>query len=428
MSVVGIIAEYNPLHQGHLFHFRQSLKETGADYAICIMSSNFVQRGEPAIFDKWARTKMALGIGIDLVIELPSAFACSSAEYFALAAVQILDSLNCVDYLCFGSEEGKIGNLERAAEFLANESREFKTELKKALDEGLSFAAARQKALSNCKNVPRGISSVLSEPNNILSVEYIKAIKRSESKIKPVTIKRIGQGYNSIEHAASFSSATAVRHYLSKIDGINCSDFDSSKLMKDGFLINNLPESSLEIISKETALGRGPVFPEALESILLYLLRKTPVNELKKLPYVAEGLENRLKDAAISSVSLSEVISGTVTSRYPASRIRRILCAMLTGMTADFLEELKENRYAQYIRILGFNEKGRSLLNKIKKNSKLPIITKPASYIKLSNPLARKLFEHEIRTTDAYALAYPDIKQRIGGTELKSGPVYFKHN
>jgi len=427
MSVVGIIAEYNPLHQGHLYHFRQALEETGADFVVCVLSSNFVQRGEPAIFDKWARTRMALAIGAHLVLELPSAFSCASAEYFASAAVRILDSLNCVDFLCFGSEEGKIENLKSAAEFLAYENEEFKSRLKNFLDEGLSFAVARQKALSGCKSVPESVVSVLSKPNNILSVEYIKAIKRMESKIEPVTIKRIGQGYNSLERAASYSSATAVRYHLGLIKSrIGCDSPDPAILEEDGFLVSNLPESSLRIISEEITLGRGPVFPEAFETTLLYLLRKTPVSELKKLPYMEEGLENRLKDAAISSVSLPEVISRVVTNRYPASRIRRILCSLLTGLQGEFLDKLKQNGYAQYIRILGFSEKGRNLLNKIKKNTKLPVITKPAGYIKLQDPLARELFEHEIRATDAYVLALPGKNLRKGGTELQSRPVYSK--
>ncbi|NMA66713.1 MAG: nucleotidyltransferase [Clostridiaceae bacterium] len=419
MFVAGIIAVYNPLHEGHLFHFNKTLKETGADFAVCILSSNFVQRGEPSIVNKWARTRMALDIGVDLVIELPSAFSCASAEYFASAAVRILDSLNCVDYLCFGSEEGKIQDLESTAEFLANESEEFKIELKKGMDKGLSFAAARQRAIISCKNVPDNIGSILNKPNNILGVEYIKAIKRLGSSIKPVTIKRQGQDYNSIELAASFSSATSIRHHLAETVKLNSTMFET-----DTFINSNLPKSSLEIIKNEINHGRGPVFSETFEIILFHLLRQTPLSELKKLPYVAEGLENRLKDAAMNSISLLDLISKVVTSRYPTSRIKRILCALLTGLSAELLEELKTNGYAQYIKILGFNEKGRILLNKIKKSTDIPIITQPASYTKLSNPLAIRLFEHEIRSNDTYVLAYPDAKQRIGGSELRSRPLY----
>lgn len=420
MSVVGIIAEYNPLHEGHLFHLQSALKETGADFCVCVLSSSFVQRGEPAIFNKWARTQMALNIGADLVLELPCAFSCASAEYFASGAVRILDSLNCVDYLCFGSEEGKIENLEKTAELLIDESSEFKIELRRALDSGLSYAAARQKAVSSCSGIPKSISSVLDKPNNILSIEYIKAIKRIGSNIKPVTIKRVGQGYNSLEPANSFSSATAIRQHLSRIFG------GGTSLSDDVFLNNNLPASSLEIMTEEIACGRGPVLPEAFETLLLHLIRSTPSKVLKTLPYMEEGLENRLKYAAINSVSLSELISRAVSVRYPASRIRRILCALLTGMTAEFLEELKSNGYAQYIRVLGFNEKGRQLLAKVKKEVHLPLLTKPVSYNRLENQLAQQLFEYESRATDAYVLAYPNAKQRLGGSEFRSQPIYYK--
>lgn len=427
MSVVGVIAEYNPFHEGHAYHLKNAKKITEASACVCVLSSNFVQRGEPAVINKWARTKIALMSGADLVIELPAAFSCASAEYFASAAVKILDSLSCVDYLCFGSEEGSLSKIEQVAQYLAHEHDDFKKSLKSFLDQGLSFAAARQEALKSINQKTdntsdinfSSISSVLDKPNNILGIEYIKAIKRLKSNIKPVTIERVGEGYNSLRHASSFSSATAIRRYLASFTGYE-------NILEDDFLKSNLPRTSLEVLAHEFSIGRGPVFPEAYELILLNLLRRTPEYELKKLPYVGEGLENRLKDAALTSTSIQELVSKVVTSRYPSSRIKRILCALLTGMTGEFLDELKHHGYAQYIRILGFNERGRKILSQYKKKVSLPIITKAANYTKMESPQLRRLFMNEIHSTDAYVLGYPDPRQRIGGSEFKEQPLYLK--
>ncbi len=437
MTVVGIISEYNPLHQGHAYHLENARKKAEADACVCVLSSSFVQRGEPALLSKWARARMAISAGADLVLELPSAFSCASAEYFASGAVRILESLNCVNYLCFGSEAGILTDLEQAAQALAFESHDFKFHLKKALDEGLSFAVARQKAFqaiqpneknfntsviaatSTSSNSPNSIADILNKPNNILGIEYIKAIKRMGGSMVPLTVERKGEGYHSLVQTSSFASATAIRKYLADAPAPIC--FES-----DAFLHNNLPQSSLEILSCEFAQGRGPVFLDAYEAIILYLLRSSTGKALSDLPYMGEGLENRLKEAALKSASLKELVSSVVTSRYPASRIKRILCALLTGLTGEFLEVLKGNGYAQYIRVLGFNETGRKLLAGIKKKVQLPIITKPANYTKLENPLAKRLFELEIRATDSYVLGYVNPTERLGGTEFNASPVFIK--
>ncbi|NLB79364.1 MAG: nucleotidyltransferase [Clostridiaceae bacterium] len=434
MSVVGIISEYNPLHLGHLHHIKYARKATNAQGCICILSSNFVQRGEPAIVSKWARIQMALFSGADLVLELPSAFSCASAEYFSSGAVSILQSLGVVDYLCFGSEEGNIDALETAAEQFAYESESFKKTLKNGLSEGLSYAVARQKALetvlinNNSKIGPNdyndtkvnNVISAIGKPNNILGIEYIKALKRLKSPIKPVTIKRIGEDYNSLERASTHSSATAIRKHIQDVFNSN------SSYNQDTFLNNNLSKECLKVLLDEFSSGRGPVFPEAFESMLLYAFRIKSADEICSLPYMEEGLENRLKEAAMESISYNELVRKTVTKRYPASRIKRILFSMLTGMTGEFLNELKNNGYSQYIRVLGFNETGRALLSEMKKRATLPIITKPASYNELDNKLSVKLFEHEARATDAYVLGYPVPKERIGGMEFITSPIYFK--
>ncbi len=423
MSVVGIIAEYNPLHNGHTHHLEYARKMTSSQSCVCVLSSNFVQRGEPALISKWARTKMALSSGADLVLELPSAFSCASAEYFASGAVSILNSLGIIDYLSFGSEVGNIEDLQIAAEILAYEEDDFKENLRQELDKGLSFAVARQAALKSVLaqragyNVENTIDAI-NKPNNILGIEYLKAIKRFNSSMKPVTILRKGQGYNSLDRTSSFSSATAIRHHLKESP-------DKALINNDPFMQSNMSEACLDILFQEIESGRTPVFPNNFTDILLHSLRSMPLNSIASLPYMGEGLENRLKKAAIESVSFDDIVNKVVTSRYPASRIKRILFSLLTGMTEEFLNELKVNGYAQYIRVLGFNDAGRDLLSSMKKSASLPLLVKPANFLKLEN-LAKKLFEHEIRATDAYVLGYSDPSQRIGGQEYTCSPIYFK--
>lgn len=434
MSVVGIIAEYNPLHFGHIHHLNYARDATKAQGLVCVLSSNFVQRGEPAIVSKWVRTQMALASGADLVVELPSAFSCASAEYFATGAVSILNNLGIVDYLCFGSEEGCIETLEPVAEQFACENETFTEALKDGLNNGLSYALARQKALEAALLNNEAVSdktyydetkinsviNAVSKPNNILGIEYIKALKRLNSTIEPITTKRIGQDYNSLERASSYSSATSIRQHIQEILTSGLS-YDT-----DAFLQNNMAEKCLKVMLAEFESGRGPVFPETFENILLYAFRTKSISEIRSLPYIEEGLENRLKQAALESASYHELVGKVVTKRYPASRIKRILISMLTGMTGEFLDELKNNGYAQYIRVLGFNETGRTLLSEMKNKAQLPMITKPASYNILDNKLAVKLFEHEVRSTDTYVLGYHNPKHIIGSQEYTYSPIYSK--
>jgi predicted nucleotidyltransferase len=416
MSVLGIVAEYNPLHKGHAWHIRKSLEETGAEAAVCVLSSQFVQRGEPALVNKTARTLMALQNGIDLVVELPCAFSCASAEYFASAAVGILHSLGVVTTLSFGSEEGTLEVLSRTADVLIEEPHEYKAALKGFLDEGLSFPAARQRALESYLP-PESLDAVAS-PNNILAIEYLKALKRLKSPIQPITIPRVGQGYNESQIGADFSSATAIRNFL-RSTGKNGANYfpDSDELSR------NMPGTSLSILASEMNAGRGPVFPDVFESILLYLLRTSPGSSLTALPFMEEGLHNRLKKAAMEEDSLEGVIKSCTTGRYPSSRVKRILCSLLLGMTDVFFGELKDNGYVQYIRVLGFNDKGRGLLARARKKAFLPILVKPSHYKRLENPLARKLFEYEIKATDIYALAYRHPANKKGGQELTTPVV-----
>jgi Protein of unknown function (DUF795). len=429
MPVLGIVAEYNPLHSGHEWHIKKSRELTGADHAVCVLSSQFVQRGEPAIVSKWARTRMALECGIDLVIELPCPFSCASAEYFASAAVRLLDSLGVVDYISFGSESGTLESLSRAADFLAEETPEFREALRKRLDSGMSFPAARQAALRDF--LDDRTCEAVSSPNNILGIEYLKALRKTGSGLKPVTIPRIGQGYSEKSLGYRYSSATAIRNHIMsrfKADEIYAGDTGNSvNKPTAGSLLEgleeNMPESSLKILDEEFRQGRGPVFFRDFEDVLLYRLRTASDEELSALPYMEEGLANRLRQASTDCKSLEEVLNYCTTNRYPTSRISRILCSLLLGTTGSFLEELKNAGYVRYIRVLGFNEKGRKLLSAARKKASLPIITRPAGYRRIRDSLAKRLFEFDARATDVYVLGYKRPELKKGHSEFRTMPV-----
>jgi predicted nucleotidyltransferase len=380
MSVLGLVVEYNPFHNGHSYHLEQARKLTGAELSVCVMSGNFIQRGEPALVNKWARTKAAILSGIDLVIELPVVYSMASAEFFAFGAVKILDSLGLVDYICFGSENGTMGQFESIADILLQEPPLYKNILKEYLFKGYSFPSSREFALRQYLNETGtntdNLDQIISTSNNILGVEYIKALKRLNSKIKPFTIKRINNTYNCHELTGSISSATAVRKSISEnIEGdSNCN------------LAQTLPSHSLSVLNEEFRCKRGPVFPVRYEDLILSFLRKMPLEKIADAPYVGEGLENRLKRAANDSGSLDELIEKACTRRYTRTRIQRILFSILIGLSADDFRQFNSYGGPQYIRVLGFNKKGRDLLSAAKAKATLPIIVKTADYKKTCNP------------------------------------------
>jgi len=271
MKALGLIVEYNPFHNGHLYHLQQSRAVTGCEYVICVMSGNFIQRGEPALVNKWARARMALLSGVDLVLELPAVYAVSSAEFFAYGAVKILDSLGIVDSICFGSESGRIEDLDFIAGIVSEEPEPYKLFLKENLDKGLSFPAAREAALkSYLASGPKScddIRSLLNSSNNILGIEYLKALKRLKSRIKPHTIRRISNSYHTGELTGAISSATAIRKNI----------FDSVSLPEKAKFFHTMPESSISVLKEEFKNGTGPVFSSSFDLILLSILRKTPV-------------------------------------------------------------------------------------------------------------------------------------------------------
>ncbi len=412
MNVLGLIVEYNPFHNGHLLHLETSKRLSGADYVVCVMSGNFIQRGEPALVNKWARTKAALLSGVDLVLELPVVYAMSSAEYFAYGSVRILDSLGVVNSICFGSESGSIEALGHLAGILCDEPQEYREFLRESLDKGLSFPASRQAALEKyCKGIhdhDSDINGILGSSNNILGIEYLKALKKTGSSIAPLTMPRVHNSYNCEKLSGSISSATSIRKGI---------DEWLTKDISPGFE-KTVPGTTLAILKEEIEEGRGPVFPKNFEQVLLALIRSMPIEYLKNTPFISEGLENRIKNAAESCGTFEEMINHAATKRYTKTRIQRIIMSTLTGLSSNEFHEFNNHGGPQYLRILGFNTKGRKLLSTINKKACLPVITKPADFKRSCNPLLRRMLEIEAHSTDMYVLAYKNPEHRKGGQDF----------
>ena len=374
MKISALIAEFNPFHAGHkllIDHMRQE-----SDGIIAIMSGNFVQRGECSIYKKAERCRAALKNGVDLVLELPAVFALSSAEGFAKGGVKILDACKVVDTLWFGSECGDIDALKTLADILNEESPFFRKELDKKLSLGASFPAARTFALSKMG----ADASVLKSPNTILAVEYIRALKSIHSDIKPVTIKRIGAGYNEKSCTGEIPSASFMRSLIQNGE-------DADKYMLYNY------EST-------------PLFMKNFNAFIALRLKTASVQELCLLPDCNEELAVRLKKASYLN-TFDEIVSAVSTRRYTQSRIRRILCNLLINNCFKTLPE------PTYIRPLGFSEKGGKILKEMKKTASLPIRTRGGA-IKDDN-----IFLLECQSTDVYNLAHAVE----GGEEFRFSPI-----
>lgn len=391
-NVLGIIGEYNPFHNGHKYHLEKSKQEARADYVINVISGNFVQRGNVSLINKWDKANMALTNGADLVIELPTIYSISSAENFAYGAVKILDSLKIVDYISFGSEACDIDVLDRCADILYRQPSEFVSLLKHELSMGLSFPKARENALLMYLNDIRKYANILSSPNNILAIEYMKALKKLRSSIKPIAIKRINVGYNDLEIKNNFASATAIREKI-----IKNTPAGISKLM---------PPNSYRILYNSIQKGHYVKDISSFEKEILYTLRKMSLKEIANLPDVSEGLEHNIKNAANSCNTISEFMNIIKTKRYTNTRIQRIMLYSLLGITKS---DMKESFKTQpYIRVLGFNDKGKELLSAIShSNPNLNIVTSVKKYID-SNPSKTLLnmLNTDINSTNIYTLGY----------------------
>lgn len=395
MKAVGIIAEYNPFHNGHLYQINKAKELSGADGVVCIMSGNFVQRGQIAICDKWTRAEMALSSGVDLVIELPCYYSLGSAEVFANGGVSSLNALGLIDELWFGSECGDIEKLNEAAIALSNETEQISIDIKKYLDKGMSYPSARTKAYSKSLGLDE---EIMSAPNNILAIEYIKAINKLNRRISPKTITRYKTEYHSTTPSDSFASATAIRKLIS--DGKDFSTY--------------IPIEAYKTWQKAVQNRVAPVFESALDNVVLYKLRSMPLRELANINDVTEGLEYRIKEAAVKSTSACELINIVKTKRYTTSRISRIIWSAVIG-----IKESPFIKKPEYIRVLGLNKTGAKILAKAKKNATLPIITKMADFDISSS----ELIAYDIAATDLFVIGYPDTNKRAGAADFTTSPV-----
>lgn len=377
MKVVGLVTEYNPFHNGHRYHLEQAKRKTGAGFAVVVMSGNFLQRGEPAIIDKFARAEMALACGADLVLEIPAYFACGSAEYFALGAVSLLDSLGIVDAVCFGSECGDIQVLDEIAEVLAEEPLPYKNRLKALLSEGKSFPAAREEALLSCLTALHGSEKedcvslwkdALDSPNNILGIEYLKALKKLNSSMQPVTIERISSGYHDPSLHTGISSATAIRRVI----------LDERRKLQDT-IKGQVPNEVYAILQRESN-RTFPVKSADFSQMLHYrILSVKDWQELAQFFDVSEDLAKRICNLRNSYEGLEDFIARLKTRQFTETRIRRALMHILLGIKEDAVREsIISANGACYIRVLGFHINASVLLSEIKKKSRLPIITKMA--------------------------------------------------
>ena len=391
-KVLGIVCEYNPFHNGHLYHLEELKKITGSNYSIAIMSGNFTQRGSTAIIDKWSRAETALKAGIDLVIELPTLYSISSAENFADGAIHILDSLKIVDYVGFGAETSDIDVLDNIADVLYNEPRAYKTLLSHELNKGISFPKARENALLIYLNNIRKYVNVVSAPNNILGIEYIKALKKYKSIIKPVSIARFEAGHNDLSYKSNIASGTTIRNIIKN------GNFDILRRL--------VPESTYSILMDN--IKQTHVIPDlsVFEKQIFYNLRKMSIEEIKELPDVTEGLEFSIKKTANSCNSIYEFLNIIKSKRYTSTRLQRILLYSLLGITKKDIELSK--KVTPYIRVLGLNNKGKFMISEIaKSNPKLEIITSVKRFLDNSNNKNLKLMlNKDIFATDVYTLGF----------------------
>lgn len=393
-KVLGIIAEYNPFHNGHLYHLEKSKKDTTANYTVAIMSGNFTQRGSTSLIDKWSKAEAAIQSGIDLVIELPVLYATSSAENFAEGAIKILDSLKVVDFISFGAETADIETLDKCADILYREPREYKTLLSHELEKGISYPKARENALMMYLNDIRRFANVLSSPNNILGIEYLKALKKFKSNIQPIAISRFEVGYHDLSYTGNIASSTAIRNMI-KNNGFNA--------------LRNLmtPPSYNTLVQNIKA---GHIIPDisVFEKEIMYVLRKMTIEEISELPDVSEGLEFAIKNTANSCNTLVEFLNIIKSKRYTNTRLQRILLYALLGITKKDMAMSK--KIQPYVRVLGLNNRGKFLISEIAKaNPKLEIITSVKRFTDVNlNKNLKAMLEKDIWATNVYTLGYEE--------------------
>lgn len=396
MSAIGIVCEFNPFHLGHFEHLNESRALVGADTpVVCVMSGDFVQRGGPAVFNKHVRAEAAVLSGADLVFELPVPWCTASAERFAMGAVGLLDSLGVITHLSFGSESGNLAPLTALA--LAASEPETVERIKDRMTGGMPFAAARESVLHERLGEE---ARLLQTPNNILGVEYLKALFALNSSMIPLTTHRTG-----------------TRHDAAG-GGIRRSAGELRSMMEAGENIAPyLPAPARFIPQREMFTGHGPVTMASMEEAVLSRLRRLTEEEVCNLPDATEGLGNRLYKAIRSEYSVESVLSAVKTKRYPLSRLRRMVICGALGVTAQ-----TGGACPPYARLLASSERGRKLLRTMSGKSRLPIVNKPAGAKQLEGEAA-DIFRLTADARDFYVLGYPAVSERRGGSDWRTSPA-----
>lgn len=408
-NVVGIVAEYNPFHNGHFYHLQKAKEKAGASNCICVISGNFTQRGEPSIVNKWMKAYMALCGGANLVIELPVEYSISSAENFASGAVKILSNLGIVDDISFGAECEDLATLNNIANVIYNEPQEYKNILSHELSKGISYPAAREKAIMMYLNDIKRYANVLANSNNILAIEYLKAIKMQKSQLNPVLIKREKVYYNDMRIVDDLASATAIRKMMEQKE--------YSQIRKV------VPKSTYKILGEEFKKENIILGLKQYEKEIIYKLRMMNVGEIANLPDVSEGLEYSIKKASDNCNNLEKLINSIKSKRYTQTRIQRILIYALLGISKTDIEISR--KIMPYARVLGFDEKGKMMLSEIvKSNPKLKVITSVNKFMQIKpkkreEKLQLEMLRKDILATDIYTLGYKDESK---------GNLDFTHN
>ncbi|MCA1053401.1 nucleotidyltransferase [Rossellomorea aquimaris] len=389
MKATGVVVEYNPFHNGHLHHLNETRKTSGADLVIACMSGHFLQRGEPALVSKWARTEMALSSGVDMVIELPYAFATQHAEVFARGAISLLNEIGCESF-CFGSEDGDISSFENTVSLIRQQNREYNDSIKRYMNEGMSYPSALSHAFKDLQADKELID--LSKPNNILGYHYVEARNDIASDLHAYTISRESAGYHD-EHfsSPSIASATSIRKSL------------FSQEREDGVIDQYIPHSTLCTLENYKETFGDYHRWENYWALLQYKILSSSPTRLRDIYEIEEGIEYRMIESAKAALSFSDFMGMLKTKRYTWTRLQRMCLHILTNTTKE--EMIKQHSTPSYIRLLGMNPKGQAFLNARKKVLNLPLISKLSS-------ADQQAISLDIKASEVYSLGLPSPSAR----------------
>ncbi len=406
MKICGVIAEYNPFHNGHARHLAETLQILGSETAIiCVMSGNYTQRGDFAVLEKYRRAEMAARCGADLVLELPLSSCLSSAEGFAFGGIALLHALGCVSYLSFGSECGEIQLIRQAAKL--QKSQQAQAALRHALAKGLPYAAAMQHAVMG---LDENCSLLFSQPNNTLGIAYCAALDTLHSTITPMTIRREGAAHDAKYAVDAVPSASLLRTLLTDGQSAACQPL--------------MPPQSWAVLQDAMQQGAAPVLCDAVDTAIVSYLRRLSPTDFSRYCGGADGLEYRLYEIAQKYASFTEICAAAQTRRYPLARIRRVLFRAWLNLPANL------PYMPSFVRVLALGKYGRDILRNMKRSCALPVIMKPSAAPKHYPSLA-SILEQDRLADDLYALAFPAPALRRGGESLRKTPyIYFsnKHN